>query len=173
MSVIFNLYRLSLTTDTSTTLDRIDFNDPGATNFKDATKENAIITSVKRVSTHSVGDNQPAATAQGNKDELGTAEKMYIITGKIKNTYGNSSNGQNAFLILLDLWDSESSQISNWPEGRFGIADAHNNVNNVTPVRTGTSQIGLIWDSYETEDDLGANETRFTIRLQTSKGDGT
>lgn len=173
MAKIFNLYRLSLTGDTSTTLDRIDFNDPGATNFKDHTKENAIITSVKRVSTHSVGDNQPATVAQGNKDELGNAELMYIIEGKIKNTNGNSANGQNAFLILLDLWDSESSQIANWPEGRFGISDAHNNVNNLTPVRTGTSQTGLIWDSYETTDDLGANETSFVIRLQVSKGDGT
>jgi len=173
MAVIFNLYRLSLTGDDKTTLDRIDFNDPAATNFKDASKENAWLTEVSVMSTHAIGDNQPAETDQGSKDELGNAEKQYTLTIKIKNTFGDSSDGQNDFLVLLDVWDSEPSQINNWPEGRFGIEDIHNVVNSLVPVRTGTNQKGLIWQSYSRTDNLAKNETDVIITLQTSKGDGT
>lgn len=172
-SVIFNLYRLSLTTDDKTTTDRIDFNDPGATNYKDPAKENAIITSVQVISTHAIADNQPAETDEGNKNELGLTETEYVLTGKIKNTLGNSSNGQNQFLILLNTWDTEPSVLANWPEGRFGIEDNNNNNNSVIPVRTGTNQVGLQWKSYVRTDDLGKNETSFVIRLVKSKGDGT
>ena len=98
----FRLFRLTATTDTKdTTLDKIAFNDPTNSDLKDTKLENALMLIVKKVSTHSIGDNQPAEADLGNKDELGKAEDIYILEAEIKNTIGNSVDGNNAFLALF------------------------------------------------------------------------
>ncbi len=173
MASKINLFRLTLTTDTLTTGDRIDFNDPGATNPKSSKFENAYCTFIDRMSSDGVGDNQGAEQDLGDIQALGPVEDLYTLTGFISKRDGDLSNGQNQFLILLDLWDSEFKNSDNWPEGRFGIKDDGDVTNDLTPVRTGSNQIGLIWESYDKKADLAHNRVNFIIKLRVSRGDGT
>ncbi|MCA9828553.1 MAG: hypothetical protein KC444_09260 [Nitrosopumilus sp.] len=170
-----NLFRVSLASDDETTLDRIDFNNPANADLKDAKKENAWITSVERISGQGVGDDQPAEEALGSKDATGPVDDTYIITGKITRTSGDLDDGVNQFLLHLDLWDAESKTVGGveWGEGRFGIIDDNDHTNDLIPVRTGTDQIGLIWESYTKKSILATNQTEFIIRLTVSRGDGT
>ena len=128
---------------------------------------------VEKISTHAIGDNQPAEADLGNKDELGKAEDIYILDAEIKNTVGDLDDGNNAFLALLKTWDEEPSKTVNWPEGRFGIQDDNDHSNDLIPVRVGNSQTGLIFQSYRKKDNLGKNITNITVKLQQSRGDGT
>jgi len=174
MAKKFSLYRLSLTTDTeATTLDRIDFNDPTVTDLKDSKKENAWLIEFDRPSADGVGDDQPAEENLGSVDALGSTEDVYILKGIITKTTGDLDDGQNQFLILLDLWDSEPKKLNNWPEGRFGVLDNGDHTNDLIPVRTGSNQIGLIWESYRKKTILAKNQTEITIRFRVSRGDGT
>ncbi len=175
MATKINLYRLSLTTDSSTTSDRIDFNDPSLTDevLKDTTIENAHIQNIDKMDTDGVGDNQGAEQQTGDIQPLGSVDDTYILTGYITKRDGNNNDGQNQFLILLDLWDDEPKNSDNWPEGRFGIDDNGDHTNDLAPVRTGTSQIGLIWESYDKKSNLTKNRVDFVLRFRVSRGDGT
>lgn len=164
-----------MASDDETTIDRIDFNDPTNNNLKDAKLENAWLVDFERISGQGIGDDQPAEEETGSLDVTGNVEDQYTITAKITNTKGNSDNGQNQFLILLDLWDAENKKNSvvEWPEGRFGVIDDTDHTNDLVPIRTGTSQIGLIWESYRKKTNLAKNQTDIVIKLRVSKGDGT
>lgn len=167
------LFRVSLTTDDETTIDRIDFNDPTNSNLKDAKKENAWILDIERIDGQGIGDDQPAEENLGSIDATGSVEDVYILNGRITNSRGTLDDGQNQFLILLDLWSGESKKSANWPEGRFGIIDDNDKTNDLIPVRTGSNQIGLIWESYRKKTILSKNQTEITLRFRVSKGDGT
>ena len=137
------LFRLSLTGDTSSTIDRIDFNNSALSDLKDAKKENAWLLEMERPSNDGVGDDQAAEDDLSSIDAIGPSEDVFILRGKITKTTGNSDDGQNQFLILLDLWGNEPKKNENWPEGRFGIIDDNDHTNDLIPVRTGSNQIGL------------------------------
>lgn len=175
MAKQFRLFRVSLASDTQNTVDRIDFNDPTSPDLKDTKKENAYLLSCERVSGQSIGDDQPAEDDLGSIDVVGASEDVYILEGIISNTRGSLGNGQNQYLILLDLWDAEAKKTGDveWTEGRFGIVDDNDHTNDLIPVRTGSAQIGLIWESYRKKSDYSKNQTKITIRLRISKGDGT
>jgi len=173
MAKTLRLYRLSLTTDDKTTTDRIDFNDSTKNDLKDANKENAWLTSIERIGPEGIGDDQPAEANLGSIDALGPVEDVYVLTGKITKTRGTSDDGQNQFLILLDLWSAEPKKSLNWPEGRFGLEDDTDHTNDLVPVRTGSNQIGLIWASYTKKTIFATNQTEIVIKFRVSKGDGT
>lgn len=173
MAKKFRLFRVSLPGDDETSLDRIEFNDPTNANLKNAKVENAWLTSFKRIEPEGVGDDQPAEENLGSLDALGSTEDVYELRGIITNTRGNSDDGQNQFLILLDLWSSEPKKNANFAEGRFGVINDIDHTDDLVPIGTGSSQIGLIWENYEKEHILAKNQTNIVIRFRVSRGDGT
>ncbi len=168
----FSIFRVSLAGDTKSTIDRLDFNDPAY--GKDSKSEAAYLRSVRIFSPHSIGDQQGAEQEFSDQESLGPIEQVIEIKGFISDSDGASDDGQNQFLILLDLWDSEPDIVEGvWDEGRFGIEDNNDHTNDLIPVRTGTDRIGLLWESYEKNQILAKNQTDITIRLRVNKGDGT
>jgi len=167
------LFRLTNPGDDENVLDRIDFNDPTNVNLKDAKRENAWITELERIRGDGIGDDQPAEEDLGSIDATGSTEDTYVLKGIISKRDGTLGNGQNQFLILLDLWDAEPKKWVNWPEGRFGIIDDGNHTNDLIPVGVGSSQVGLIWESYRTKTILKKNQEEVEIRFRISRGDGT
>ncbi len=170
MATKVNLYRLSLVGDTKTTVDRIDFNIAAD---KDTKVENAYMLNINRENSDGVGDNQGAEQDTGDIQALGAVEDQYVLQGFISKRTGDLDDGQNQFLILLDLWDKEAKQTDNWPEGRFGIEDVGDLTNDLVPVRTGSNQIGLVWESYSKKSNLTKNRVDFVLKFRISRGDGT
>ena len=165
MVEIKSLVRHSLTTDNMNSLDRIDFSTQKKTNIPAA-----FITEIVRGDTEGIGDNQSVSQPLGDKQSLGEVENKLILRGFVSQ---RNYPGGNPFLIIMDLWMSEAKQISDWPEGRFGWEDDGEHVKDIVPVRTGTSQVGLILESILYTSDLGRNQERFEITLTVSRGDGT
>ena len=174
MAKKMRLFRVSLAGDDETTGDRIDFNDGANPNVKDTDIENPFMLSIETIGTESIADQQGAEQDHADQEALGPVEDVYEITGFISKTDGDLGDGQNQFLILLDLWDKEPKTLDGvWEEGRFGIVDDNDHTNDLIPVNTGSNRIGLLWESYRKKQDLGRNRTEFTIRLRLNKGDGT
>ena len=68
---------------------------------------------------------------------LGIVEVTYVVTGFISNMRGNSDDGANSIITLLRTCKNEAQVINGQLEaGRFGIIDASDSDNNLTPVGT-------------------------------------
>ncbi len=162
------LFFLTNPSDSSIT-DFLDFNLDSR--GKKTNIENAFIRKITKTKSDGVGENQSVEQDLGDKQALGEIETKVILEGFISQR--NASSGANTFLDQLERYANASKQNTNWPEGQFGVIDVGNQNNSVIPVRTGSSQIGLIWESYESVSDLGKNQEDFKIVLTVSKGDGT
>lgn len=163
------LYRLTVATDTEANVtDKITFN-----SSKDITVENAFMVQIQRTNQMAVADNQAAEQDLGEKQPAGTIEDNRVLTCFFSKRNGNLSDGNNAFLALLNSWSIDAKTNTNWVNGRFGFTDNDDHTKDVTPVRTGTSQKGLILESIVYTSNLGENIENCTITLKMSKGDGT
>ena len=164
------LFRLTANGDSSSTTDRIDFNDDAV--GKSTKVTNGFITKISKESSDGVGENQSVALPNGDIQALGPIDGLIILEGFIAKR-DNGGNGHNGYLDLLNTWDSEPKVNDSWKNGRFGLIDNGDHNNDVIPVRTGSNQIGLIWVSYKKESDLGKNQERIRLIFKVSKGDGT
>lgn len=162
------IFRLEGAADTSL-LDFIDFNNN--TRGKSTKIPNAFIRSINKLTVEGVGDNQSAEQDSGDKQALGEVDQKWVITGFISQR--NNSAGSNPFLVQMDLWDADTKQNDNWPEGQFGIVDDGCHLNDLIPSRTGLNQIGLLWESLERKSDLLHNQEEFILTFTVSKGDGS
>jgi len=101
----------------------------------------------------------------------GISEGIWIVEGVISNVVGNSSNGINAFLTLLESWKSDVQVIKAvWEGGRFGIIDDNNQSNNLTPIGTGVNTVGLIFINYKKKINYQKNQAEFTLTFRRSRG---
>lgn len=166
-----NIFRVSLGGDGPTVTDRIDFNDPTFTDYKDTTKEFPWITSINKTSGESIGNNMAAEKTDGIVQPGGISEAIWLVKGVISNIHGNSDNGANAFLTRLESWKDDVQVIKAvWEGGRFGIIDDNCNTNNLTPIGTGTSTIGLILINYEKIINYEKNQADITLTFRRSRG---
>jgi len=163
------IFRLSLDTDTIlTTSDKIIFNTTENTKI-----ESAHCTEIVNSPTDGIGNNQGAEQDLGDQQALGLLEDTVKVTGFISKRDGNLSNGQNQFLIILDLWANEAKINDNWQLGRFALQDNDDHTNDLIPIRTGTSQIALLWEKYEKKTNMKGNRVDFTLWFRINRGDGT
>ena len=80
---------------------------------------------------------------------LGIVDGTYVVTGFVSNMRGNSDDGANSIITLLRTWKNEAQVINGQLEaGRFGISDASDSDNDLTPVGTGNNAIGLIFENF-------------------------
>lgn len=163
-----SIFRLSLITDDENTIDRIDFNTSIKTDV-----ENAFVTGFKENPTDGVGNNQGAEQDLGDQQALGTVEDIIKISGFFSKRNGDLNDGQNQFLILLDLWAKEPKINDNWELGRFGVLDEDDETHDLVPVRTGTDQIALLWEKLERDTDFKGKREMFTLWFRINRGDGT
>lgn len=158
--------------DTITTAEKITFNNAAEADFKVYDKVGAYITSLKVVEPEGLGVNQAAEKPDGNIQALGVTEKSWIITGFITKTDGNDNSGAtNTFLNLLTQW-KEGEQILKdvWEAGRFAIEDSNDVNNNLTPIGTGSTSIGLIFKNYEKTYEPVKNRTDIILTFRRSRG---
>lgn len=159
--------------------DNIEFNhvdQSNETEFKESKFEGAYISSVKKVIPEGVGNNQTAEKPDGNIQPLGVVGTFYEIKGWITKTDGNSGNGQNAFLQLLDTWKEDPDQQikDSWESGIFGIEDLNDATNTLLPIKFGTGGTlggpALIFSYYEKTNDSIKNRSDFILRFRRSRG---
>ena len=174
---IFRIFRYTLDTDDILTPspnpfnDKIDFNDLVSPSDKDTTKERAFVLNCKRNTPEGLGINLTAEKPDGVVQPLQVIEDLYTVTGFISNMRGNSDDGSNAFLGLLETWKDDAQVIVDaWEAGRFGIQDFSNASNSLFPIGTGSFAIGLIFADYETDSDYNKNEVRFVLTFRKSRG---
>ena len=168
------IYRLTGEDDDDTTSDKIIFNDVASRiSKKDASVENAFCIEIIRFPTKGIADNQGVDQDLGDVQSVGNVEDVYQIEGIITKRSGNSDDGNNSFLQKLKSWDEEPAVNLSWREGRFGFIDEGDHSKDVIPVRTGTDQVGLIWQDITYKSSFGENLEKITIRLRRSRGDGT
>ncbi len=161
------IFRFTNTGDTfATVTDKIEFNTSNKTNTK-----NAFITEVKFNPTDGVGNNQGAEQDLGDQQALGLVEDIIKITGFISQR--NSDSGENTFLVKMKAWKNDAKINDNWDLGRFGYADSDDKTDDITPTRTGTSQVGLLWEKIEWTTDFKGNRKMFTLYFRINRGDGT
>jgi len=122
-----------------------------------------------------LGDNSSPGQELGNQQALGEAEKLYVLRGFISKIDGTFDDGQNAFIDILEKFESESKQTANWEEGRFGIEIGYMRAYDVIPTRAGGDFKGLIWLTMDLKSNLATKPPRmeFEIRLRRSRGDGS
>lgn len=162
-----SIFRLSLTGEDETTLDRIDFNT--TTNTK---VENAFITGIKLNPTDGVGNNQGAEQELGDQQALGTIEDIIKISGFISKRNGDNNDGENQFLLLMDLWTSEVKIFDVWELGRFGITDEDDKTLDLIPDEL-PNTIALLWERIEWNVDFKGNRKLFDLFFRINRGDGT
>lgn len=165
------LFRLTNSGDTSSTTDRIDFNDPAL--GKRTNVEKGFITDISVKSNDGVGENQSVALPNGDLQALGPIDNLIILEGFISVRSGDSDDGNNDYLTLLNTWKKEPKVNDSWKNGRFGLIDNGDHNNDLIPVRTGSDQKGLIWVGYDKKSDLKANREFFKLYFKIGKGDGT
>lgn len=166
----FRIYRLTNPADTLNT-EFILLNNPGASDFKDTTREGAYILTLQRGDPEGIGNNQAAEKPDGNVQPLGIVEGTYIIKGFISNMRGNADNGINAFITTLRTWKAEAQAILNaWEAGRFGIQDLSDLDNNLAPIGTGADAIGLIFQDFTKINDYNRNRVEITLVFRRSRG---
>lgn len=153
------------------TTESIIFNNPVATNFKDSVKEGAYITTLQRGDPEGIGNNQAAEVDDGNVQPLGIVEGTYIIKGFITNMRGDEDDGINAIVTKLRTWKEEAQVLNGlWEAGRFGITDASDTDNSLTPVGTGPNTIGLIFENFSKINDYNRNRVDITLTFRRSRG---
>jgi hypothetical protein len=166
----FRIYRLTLAGDTKNT-DFILFNDPNATDFKNSKKEGAYIQTLQRGDPEGIGNNQAAEVDDGNVQPLGIVEGSYILKGFITNMRGNADDGNNAITAKLRLWKEEAQVLNTvWEAGRFGIEDLSDTDNDLAPIGTGSTAIGLIFENFAKTNDYNRNRVDITLTFRRSRG---
>ncbi len=174
---IFRIFRYTNASDDiliplpSPFLDKIDFNLTGLTDSKKTSVENAFVLTCERNKPEGLGINLTAEKPDGVTQPLQVIEEVWTIKGFISNMRGDSDDGNNAFLVLLEKWKNESQVIANaWEGGRFGIQDFSNINNTLLPIGTGPTTVGLIFSNYTPISDYNKNEVRFTLEFRKSRG---
>lgn len=164
------VFRLTLGGDTSNT-EFILFNDPNDSDFKDTEKENAFATSFKRADPEGIGNNQGAEKDDGNVQALGIVEGTYTIEGFISNMRGDADDGVNAFVDRLRLWKEGAQELVGvWEAGRFGIIDNSDHDNDLAPIGTGNTAIGLIFQNFEKTNNYNENRVMIKLTFRRSRG---
>jgi len=153
--------------------EKIDFN-----SSKNQKIENPFLFGIDGVTItnqEGLGDNSAPGQDLGNQQSLGPTEKMYVLRGYITKMNGTNDDGQNAFVAILEKWDSEAKQPDDFEEGRFGLQIGYLRDYDVIPVGTGADRVGLIWLSMELKPNLSVKIPRleFEIRMRKSRGDGS
>ena len=167
----FTVFRKTTDAGADPGTDLIIFNDPAAGDFKDSTKEGAYIITLQRGDPEGIGNNQAAEVDDGNVQPLGIVEGTYIIKGFISNMRGNSDDGNNTIVALLRTWKEEAQVILGELEaGRFGIIDASDTDNDLTPIGTGNTAIGLIFENFSKINDYNRNRVEVTLTFRRSRG---
>jgi len=158
--------------DTIVTAEKITFNNQSEPDFKAYDKIGAYMTSLKVVEPEGLGVNQAAEKPDGNIQALGVTEKTWILTGFITRTDGNDGSGlTNTFLNLLQQWKAGEQILKDvWEAGRFAIQDSNDVTNNLTPIGTGSTSIGLIFKNYEKTYDPIKNRTDIILTFRRSRG---
>ena len=167
----FTIFRKTTDAGANPGADLIVFNNPIAGDFKDSTKEGAYILTLQRGDPEGIGNNQAAEKPDGNVQPLGIVEGTYIVKGFISNMRGNSDDGNNAIIAKLRTWKEEAQAIlSELEAGRFGIIDASDTDNNLTPIGTGATAIGLIFQDFTKINDYNRNRVEITLTFRRSRG---
>ena len=170
------VYRLTLAGDLITTVvDKIIFNDE--TNKK-TNVENAFIRpdGLTIIPSEGIGNNQSAEKDLSGQQALGRFEKIYELRGFITLVEGSFGDGQNAFVNIMEDWESGIKQNTIFTEGRHGIQIDYLRDYDIIPTEASTGDvIGLILQKIEWISDLSAKPPRmnFIMRFKTSRGDGT
>jgi len=166
----FRIFYLTAPGDTSTT-DFILFNNPGDADFKDSAKEGAYILTLDREDPEGIGNNQAAEKEDGNVQPLSIVEGTYIIKGFITNMRGNSDDGNNAIIAKLRTWKSGAQAIlAVWEAGRFGFIDSSDTDNDLAPIGTGATAIGLIFQNFKKTNDYQRNRVNIELVFRRSRG---
>ncbi len=162
--------RFTAEDDDITTTDKILFNNPSATDFKNNEKVGAYFTSFKVVQPEGLGVNQAAEKPDGNIQSLGVTEKTYVLTGYVTKTDGNDGLGNsNAVLLLLDEWKTDPNILKGvWEAGRFAISDSNDSTNTLIPI--GPSTLGLLFKGYTKDYDPVRNRTNIVLTYRRSTG---
>lgn len=167
----FTLFRKTTNAGGNPGTDLIIFNDPASGDFKDTTKEGAYILTLTRGDPEGIGNNQAAEVDDGNVQPLGIVEGTYIVKGFVSNMRGNSDDGNNAIITLLRTWKEDAQVILGELEaGRFGIIDASDTDNDLTPIGTGSTAIGLIFENFSKINDYNRNRVDVTLTFRRSRG---
>jgi len=167
----FTIFRKTLNAGANPGTDLIIFNDPIDADFKDTAREGAYILTLTRGDPEGIGNNQAAEVDDGNVQPLGIVEGTYILKGFISNMRGNADDGNNAIVALLRTWKEEAQVILGELEaGRFGIIDASDTDNDLTPIGTGSTAIGLIFENFSKINDYNRNRVEVTLTFRRSRG---
>jgi len=167
----FTIFRKTTNAGAVPGTDLIIFNNPSAGDFKDSAKEGAYILTLERGDPEGIGNNQAAEKPDGNVQPLGIVEGTYIVKAFITNMRGNSDDGNNAITALLRIWKDQAQAIlSELEAGRFGFIDSSDVDNNLTPIGTGTTAIGLIFQDYKKINDYNRNRVDITLTFRRSRG---
>lgn len=167
----FTLFRKTTDAGANPGTDLIIFNNAADADFKKTDKEGAYIQTLERGDPEGIGNNQAAEKPDGNVQPLGIVEGTYIVNGFVTNMRGNSDDGNNLIIALLRSWKTEPQAILGELEaGRFGIIDASDIDNNLTPVGTGSAAIGLIFTDYSKINDYNRNRVEITLTFRRSRG---
>lgn len=174
---IFRIFRYTNPSDDiliplpSPFLDKIDFNLTGETDSKKTFVENAFVLICERIKSEGLGINLTAEKPDGVVQPLQVIEEVWTIKGFISNMRGNSDDGNNAFLLLLEQWKNEAqANKDTWEGGVFGIQDFSNSTNTLLPVGTGPTTAGLIFSNYISISNYNKNRVDFTLEFRKSRG---
>ena len=162
-----SIFRFTVTSDTPSTGDRIDFNTSAETKTV-----NAFITGIKLNPTDGVGNNQGAEQDLGDQQALGLVEDIVKISGFISKRNGNNNNGQNPLLSLMNVWTVEPKINDDFQLGRFGIIDDDDHTEDLIPDNT-PNTIALLWERIEWTVDFKGNRKLFDLYFRVNRGDGT
>lgn len=151
--------------------DFILFNNPNDADFKDTAKEGAYVLTLKRGDPEGIGNNQAAEKTDGDVQPLGIVEGTYVFTGFISNMRGNADDGNNAYVAKLREWKEEVQAINGvWEAGRFGIIDDSDSDNDLLPIGTGDTAIGLIFQDFQKINDYNRNRVEIVLTFRRSRG---
>jgi hypothetical protein len=174
---IFRIFRYTnpsddiLTPSPNPFLDRIDFNLIDQTDSKKTFVENAFVLTCERNKPEGLGINLTAEKPDGVVQPLQVIEEVWTIKGFISNMRGNSDDGNNTFLLLMEKWKNEAQVIKDvWEGGVFGIEDFSNSTNTLLPIGTGSTTVGLIFSNYTPISNYNKNRVDFTLEFRKSRG---
>lgn len=165
---IITLYRFTDVNDTTSTAEKLEFNDNTDLSTKNV---HGFITQVAVDPLEGIGDNQGAEQDFGDLQALGSVEKEYTITGFISARGTNP----NVFLDTLANWEKESKTSKGvFEQGRFGFTDADDDTDDILPIpNTQPNPSGLIWQSFSKKSNMLRNTSDFVLKLRKSVGDST
>lgn len=139
MARTINIFRVTAPGDGPTVADRIDFNA-----IKDTSVASAYIVSYEIGGKEALADNQSVQNALEEHQDLGPFEEIFLFRGFIALRDNGIVQGNNAFAQRLRDWKNEAKTNTNFIHGRFGVIFDDFDIESVTPVGTGSDQVGLI-----------------------------